>query len=81
MKEKKMKKQYTKKQIQETINYWKKQLKSYDQKIVSESQYEPWCDIEIYDICFADVGTTTDVAQQKHKSLKIEVNANKNLLE
>ena len=43
-----MKKRYTKKQIQEAINYWEKQLKLGNYKKVNESRYDTDMAAEIY---------------------------------
>lgn len=69
-----MKKTYTRKQITEAIAYWQKQLKRMD-----ESQYASSVKINVYDIEFADYGTTTDNAQRKYKNVQFEVNVNKGL--
>ena len=43
-----MKKRYTKKQIQEAINYWEKQLRTGNYKKVNESRYDTDMAAETY---------------------------------
>ena len=74
-----MKKKYTKKQITEAIAYWEKQLKNGNYKKLLESQYSSLVKIEVYDVEFLDVGTTTDIAQSEYKSVQIDVNINKSI--
>ena len=46
---------------------------------LDESQYSSLTKIEVYDIEFLDVGTDTDIASSKYKSVQIDVNIGKSL--
>ena len=71
-----MNKRYTKKQITEAIAYWKKQLNK-----INESQYDSTVKINVYDVEFADFGTTTDVAAKKYSNVQFEVNLARSIVD
>lgn len=58
----------------ESIAYWKKQL-----NMMNESQYSSSTKINVYDVEFSDVGTTTDAAQKKYKNVTFDVNCGKSM--
>ena len=66
-----MKKKYTRKQILESIKYWQKQLKMMNESINDKVK------INVYDIEWLDVGTTTDIAPRQQD---MYVNLNKNII-
>ena len=69
-----MKKRYTKKQIMESIRFWKKQL-----NMMNESQYSSLIKINVYDVKFLDAGSETDIAQREYNNVQFNVDLNKSI--